>query len=168
VKQVIYRYLDCGILYNGFARVKCKDCGHEYLLAFSCKRRHFCPSCHQKRVVEFGEWLCEEILKAVPHRHFTFSLPKILRRYFLYDRKLLSELSRCAWDSLEVFLLSFPPKQETAPGAVIAIQTFGDFLLLRKGKITEEVVKLIMSWRHSGFIRLWRVQRPLRPQDSTR
>jgi hypothetical protein len=33
------------------ARVKCEDCGHEYLLAFSCKRRHFCPSCHQKRVV---------------------------------------------------------------------------------------------------------------------
>jgi hypothetical protein len=24
-------------------------------------------------------------------------------------------------------------------------------MLLRKGKITEEVVKLIMSWRHSGF-----------------
>jgi hypothetical protein len=40
-------------------------------------------------------------------------------------------------------------KQETAPGAVIAIQTFGDFLLLRKGKITEELVKLIMSRRHS-------------------
>ena len=64
VKRVIYRYLDCGILHNGFARVKCKDCGHEYLLAFSCKRRHFCPSCHQKRVVEFGEWLCEEVRKA--------------------------------------------------------------------------------------------------------
>ena len=29
------------------------------------KRRHFCPSCHQKRVLEFGQWLCEEILKAV-------------------------------------------------------------------------------------------------------
>jgi hypothetical protein len=24
-------------------------------------------------------------------------------------------------------------------------------MLLREGKITEEVVKLIMSWRHSGF-----------------
>jgi len=24
-------------------------------------------------------------------------------------------------------------------------------MLLRKGKISEEVVKLIMSWRHSGF-----------------
>ena len=36
VEQVIYRYLDCGDLHNGFARVKCKDCGHEYLLAFFC------------------------------------------------------------------------------------------------------------------------------------
>jgi len=97
VKQVIYRFLDCGILHNGFARVKCEECGHEYLLGLSCKRRHFCPSCHQKRVVEFGEWLCEEVLKAIPHRHFVFSIPKILRRYFLYDRKLLSDLSRCAW-----------------------------------------------------------------------
>lgn len=25
VKRVIYRYLDCGILHNGFARVRCKD-----------------------------------------------------------------------------------------------------------------------------------------------
>ena len=72
VEQVIYRYLDCGNLHNGFARVKCKDCGHEYLLAFSCKRRHFCPSCHQKRVVEFGEWLCMNVLKKIPHRHFVF------------------------------------------------------------------------------------------------
>ncbi len=27
VRQVIYRYLVCGILHNGFARVKCKGCG---------------------------------------------------------------------------------------------------------------------------------------------
>ena len=26
VRQVIYRYLDCGILHNGFARVRCGDC----------------------------------------------------------------------------------------------------------------------------------------------
>jgi hypothetical protein len=47
--------------------------------------------CHQKRVVEFGEWLCQEVVKAVPHRHVVLSIPKILRRYFLYDRKLLSD-----------------------------------------------------------------------------
>ena len=194
VARVIHRYLDCGDLHNGFARVKCADCGHEYLLAFSCKRRHFCPSCHQKRVVEFGEWLCQEVIKAVPHRHFVVSIPKILRRYFLYDRKLLSELSRCAWESLKVFLQQSVPEMDAVPGAVIAIQTFGDFLgfnphchilctdgcfygngmfrvaptfelkdlegifqhkvlkmLLSKGKITQSLVDMLMTWRHSGF-----------------
>ena len=72
----------------GFARVRCDHCGHEYLLAFSCKRRHFCPSCHQKRVVEYGEWLLTEILKQVPHRRWVFSIPKRLRIYFMYDRRL--------------------------------------------------------------------------------
>ncbi|MBN1105992.1 MAG: transposase [Deltaproteobacteria bacterium] len=86
------------------------------------------------------------------------------------------------------------PEADAVPGAVIAIQTFGDFLnfnphchvlctdgsffpngackvdaawdaqgleklfqhkvlsmLLRKGKIIEEVVEIILSWRHSGF-----------------
>ena len=40
-----------------------------------------------------------EGLKKVIHRHFVFTIPKTLRRYFLYDRSLLSELSRCAWES---------------------------------------------------------------------
>lgn len=194
VRQVIYRFLDCGILHNGFARVTCAECGHEYLLAFSCKRRHFCPSCHQKRVVEFGEWLCEEILKAIPHRHFVFSIPKILRRYFLYDRKLLSDLSRCAWETLKEFFQEVVPEEDAVPGAAIAIHTFGDFLgwhphlhilctdgcfygngmfrvaplfeskhleaifrhkvfkmLLSKGKITQDLVDMVMNWRHSGF-----------------
>ncbi|HCM13277.1 MAG TPA: hypothetical protein DHW85_08855 [Lachnospiraceae bacterium] len=31
----IYKYLDCGDLRQGFARVKCDDCNHEYLLPFS-------------------------------------------------------------------------------------------------------------------------------------
>jgi hypothetical protein len=66
IEKVIYQYLDCGILHNGFARVKCRACGHEKLLAFSCKRRHFCPSCHAKRCVEFGEWLCGDVLKKGP------------------------------------------------------------------------------------------------------
>ena len=213
---------------NGFARVRCGECGHEYLLAFSCKRRHFCPSCHQKRVVEFGEWLCEEVLKAVPHRHFVFSIPKILRRHFLYDRKLLSELSRCAWSALKVFFQENSLEKDAVPGAVIAIQSFGDFLgfnphlhilitdgcfygkgmfrpalarligleadnpifgslndlllmsritrsgpgvaprfhtkdleerfrhkvfkmLLSKGKITKDLINMLLSWRHSGF-----------------
>jgi len=33
------RYLACGILANGFARVRCSSCGDEMLVAFSCKGR---------------------------------------------------------------------------------------------------------------------------------
>ena len=47
VTDVIRRYLDCGDLHFGFARVKCEDCGYKYLLAHSCKRRPFCPSLAQ-------------------------------------------------------------------------------------------------------------------------
>ncbi len=128
VKDVILRYLDCGDLHNGFARVKCPDCNHEYLLPFSCKRRHFCPACHQKRVIVFGEELCENVLKAVPHRHWVFSIPKRLRIYFLYDRKLLKKLSLCVWKVLSAYLKHATPYEDAEPGVVAAIQSFGDFL----------------------------------------
>ena len=128
VARVIHRYLDCGDLHNGFARVKCADCGHEYLLAFSCKRRHFCPSCHQKRVIVFAEELCENILKYVPHRQWVLSIPKRLRIYFMFDRSLLSKLSQCAWKVLSQYLRQAVQYEDAVPGAVIAIQSFGDFL----------------------------------------
>jgi hypothetical protein len=127
IKNVIYRYLDCGDLHCGFARVKCKGCGHEYLLAFSCKRRHFCPSCHQKRVIEFGEWLCADVLKFVPHRQWVFSIPKRLRIYFMFDRKLLPKFSRCVWKVLSTYLKKSTSDDSATPGAVISVQTFGDF-----------------------------------------
>ena len=33
VREVMLRFLACGDLHNGFARVRCPECGHEYLLA---------------------------------------------------------------------------------------------------------------------------------------
>src|SRR5690554_86791 len=128
ILDVIYDYLDCGNLHLGFARVKCEDCNKEYLLPFSCKRRAFCPSCHQRRVVEFGEFLYTEVLKEVSHRQWVFSIPKRLRCYFMYDRKLLAKLSRCAWKVLCDYLKSSSGDKDSVPGVVIAVQTFGDFL----------------------------------------
>ena len=71
--------MDCGDLAHGFARVRCDHCAHEYLLAFSCKGRWFCPSCHQKKVQLFGALVTETILFPVPHRHFTFTIPKMTK-----------------------------------------------------------------------------------------
>ena len=42
------RFLACGDPHHGFARIRCDACGHDYLLAYSCKTRYFCPSCHLK------------------------------------------------------------------------------------------------------------------------
>jgi len=128
IEKVIYQYLDCGILHSGFAMVKCRYCNHEYLLAFSCWRRHFCPSCHARRVVEFGEWLCGNVLKKVPHKHFVFSIPKILGIYFLFDRSLLKELSRISWEVIGDYYRSTCIKDGGDPAAVAVIQTFGDYL----------------------------------------
>ena len=38
-------FLECGILACGFLWLRCGECGLNKLLAFSCKRRAFCPSC---------------------------------------------------------------------------------------------------------------------------
>ncbi|MHB8877924.1 MAG: transposase zinc-binding domain-containing protein [Myxococcaceae bacterium] len=43
VKRDFVHYLDCGVLARGFARVRCRDCGDELLVAFSCKGRGVCP-----------------------------------------------------------------------------------------------------------------------------
>jgi ribosomal protein S27E len=37
--------LKCGRLEHGFLRVRCESCHDEKLVAFSCKKRGFCPSC---------------------------------------------------------------------------------------------------------------------------
>jgi hypothetical protein len=93
VAEVVRKFLDCGILDNGFARVHCPSCRSEFLVAFSCKCRYFCPSCHAKRLLLWSDWLEKELLHHVPHRQYVFTLPKRLRPYLLYDRELLSRLS---------------------------------------------------------------------------
>ena len=49
VERSVTAFLKCGDLQQGFARVRCPDCHHEMFVAFSCKQRCTCPSCHQKR-----------------------------------------------------------------------------------------------------------------------
>ena len=128
VREVVYKYLGCGDLRRGFARIKCKGCNHEVLLAFSCKGRYFCPSCHQKRVLMFGEWITEEIFYPPPHRQYVFTVPKMLRPHFRFDRKLLGKLSRCAYQCLKEFFCKTLNTKEGVPGVVISIQTFGDLV----------------------------------------
>ena len=96
--------MQCGDFAKGFARVRYDECSHEYLLALSCKGRWFCPPCHQKKVQMFGAMLAESILAVVPHRHFTFTIPKMLRPYFRFQRGLLKQFCRIAYKCVRDFL----------------------------------------------------------------
>jgi hypothetical protein len=91
-ERAIERFIECGDPHHGFARIYCDACGHDYLLAFSCKTRYFCPSCHQKRVLLYGEWIEENVFAPVPHRQYVFALPRLLRHFFARRREWLGEL----------------------------------------------------------------------------
>ncbi|MFQ5741623.1 MAG: transposase [Acidobacteriota bacterium] len=127
VEKTVERFLACGIYRHGFARVRCGRCAQEYLLAFSCKTRYFCPSCQAKRVAAFVQWVTQEVLEPVPHRQLVWTIPKVLRPAFRKDRTLLGHLSRCAWRSLRRYF-QLTLDKEALPGVILAIQTYGDQL----------------------------------------
>ena len=57
-----------------------------------------------------------------------FSIPKIIRIYFLFDRNLLKELARITWEVLGLYYKNAVSKENITPAAISSIQTFGDFL----------------------------------------
>ncbi len=72
-------FLECGILAHGFLRLRCGDCGHDKLVAFSCKRRGFCPSCGARRMAQTAAHLVDHVIPHVPVRQWVLSLPIPLR-----------------------------------------------------------------------------------------
>jgi len=125
--EVVARYLDCGDWNSGFARVRCRKCPEEFLVAFSCRGRGLCPSCGAKRAAELGAFLAEEVVEDVGHAQWVFTVPKMLRVYFLYHRELLGDLSRAAYETVKE-LMSAAAGEEKGfrPGVVSMVQTFGD------------------------------------------
>ncbi len=126
VDDAVNRYLDCGLFEHGFARVQCGGCHHEFLVAFSCKGRGLCSSCGAKRAAEFAAFLADEVLEEVDHDQWVFTLPKMLRPYFMRQRELLGDLCRLAYDTvLEMMAAVVPEEEGFRPGMVAVVQTFG-------------------------------------------
>jgi len=48
-----------------------------------------------------------------------FSIPKIIRIYFLHDRSLLKELARIAWEILALYYKNSINKENVIPAAMI-------------------------------------------------
>jgi len=127
VARSVEAFLDCGRLQGGFARIRCPKCRDEHLLAFSCRTRNFCSSCQAKRSVLFAEKLVTEVLAPVPHRHWTFSIPRALRGLIERDRKLLGLLSQTAYAAILKTFQALFDRTDVRPGCVISLQTFGGY-----------------------------------------
>jgi ribosomal protein S27E len=82
VEQKFEDFLKCGRLEHGFLRVRCDTCHVEHLVAFSCKRRGFCPSCGARRVAESAALLVDEVFTKQPVRQCVLSVPFPLRFLF--------------------------------------------------------------------------------------
>jgi hypothetical protein len=95
VERGLRGYLECGILACGFARARCGACGHDFLVAFSCKGRGLCPSCTSRRLAEAPAHVVEHVFPQVPVRQWVVTFPRRLRFFLHRDPVLLGRVRRC-------------------------------------------------------------------------
>lgn len=127
VKAEFEALLECGILANGFLRVRCEECAHEKLVAFSCKKRGFCPSCGSRRMAETAAHLVDHVIPRVPVRQWVLSFPIPLRFLLAAHPQLLSPVLRVVNRAISTFLIKQAGFNRSAAqtGAVTLIQRFG-------------------------------------------
>ena len=85
VEREFRRYLECGVLAHGFSRARCGACGHDFLIAFSCKGSSVYPACNARRMVETAAHLVDHVMPHLPVRQWVLSVPKRLRYYLQND-----------------------------------------------------------------------------------
>ena len=127
VKDEFDAFLECGILANGFLRLHCGDCGHDKLVAFSCKRRGFCPSCGARRMAQTAAHLVDHVIPHVPVRQWVLCLPIPLRLLLAAQPKLVTPVLQVVHRVITRFLLkqAGAKADEADSGAVTLVQRFG-------------------------------------------
>src|SRR5438093_8336309 len=130
VQREFYTYLQCGILAHGFLRMGCDTCQKEVLLAFSCKRRGFCPSYAGRRMAQTAAHLVERVIPWVPTRQWVVSVPIPLRYWMSSSRDLTAQIHTIIRTTIAQYYINQAVKrgverQRVQPGSVSFIQRFG-------------------------------------------
>ena len=127
VEKEFREYLKCGILAYGFLRSRCEGCHNEHLVAFSCKRRGFCPSCGGRRMSESAIHLVDEVLPVKPIRQWVLSFPIQIRLLLAVRPKIMTEILNIATGTISTHLCKKAgfKKPQAKTGAVTLIQRFG-------------------------------------------
>ena len=133
VKKEFEEFLKCGLLSYGFLRLQCQSCKQERLLAFSCKRRGFCPSCGTRRMAESAALLVDKVLPHKPLRQWVLSFPFPLRLLFAKDPQLMRDVLNLVHRAISTYLIKkagLKKKSGAKTGSVTFIQRFGGSLNL--------------------------------------
>ena len=109
---------------HGFLRLHCGDCGHDKLVAFSCKRRGFCPSCGARRMAQTAAHLLGHVIPRVPVRQWVLALPIPLRLLLAAQPKLVTPVLQVVHRVITRHLLGQAgvKADEADSGAVTLIQ----------------------------------------------
>ncbi|MEI8347246.1 MAG: transposase, partial [Pseudomonadota bacterium] len=118
-------FLDCGILAKGFLRLFCETCGRTQVLAFSCKKRGFCPSCGGRRMADSAAHLVDNVFPERPVRQWVLSFPYNLRYLFAYHPKALQQALTVMMRVIRRYYLKKSGIRHGQTGAVTLIQRFG-------------------------------------------
>jgi ribosomal protein S27E len=105
VQDEFAAYLKCGRIEHGFLRVRCEACHAEKLVAFSCKRRGFCPSCGARRMTDSATLLVDEVLPPRPLRQWVLSLPFALRFLLATDAEALTQVLGIVYRTISAHIL---------------------------------------------------------------
>lgn len=132
VQDEFEAFLQCGRLEHGFLRVRCEECKHEHLVAFSCKRRGFCPSCGARRMAESAALLVDDVFPREPIRQWVLSFPFQLRFLFASYPDLMGKVLGIVYRTLATHIIHKAgfTKSTAHTGAVTLIQRFGSALNL--------------------------------------
>ena len=133
VEAELRGYLRCGVFAHGFVRAHCDACGHDLLVAFSCKARSICPSCAGRRMANTAAHLVDRVLPAVPVRQWVLSLPWELRALAAFKADVLSALVRMFIEAIFARYNRWARGQGLvgpSSGAVTHVQRFGSSLNL--------------------------------------
>jgi hypothetical protein len=128
VEDELRGYLKCGVFAHGFVRAHCDTCGHDLLVAFSCKARSVCPSCAGRRMANTAANLVDRVLPAVPVRQWVLSLPWELRALAAFKADVLSAVARIFVEAIFAHHLKWAKERglgEAPSGAVTHVQRFG-------------------------------------------
>jgi Putative transposase len=136
------------------------------LLAFSCKRRGFCPSCAGRRLAQTAAHLVECVIPWVPTRQWVVSVPIPLRYWMAASKDLTAKVHTIIRTTIAQYYVNQAVKrgierQQVQPGSVTFLQRFGGSLNMNlhfhvvflEAKVLQKISRrVIRTLRRLGYL----------------